>query len=76
MRNNLFIILSISFLIASCSDPSKPNFQYFPDMYESLAYETYAESDGFSNCILAQVPPEGTIARCWDPYDYPHSTEE
>ena len=50
-------------MVSSCSDPSRPNFQFFPDMYESLAYETYAESDGFSNGIVAQVPPEGTIAK-------------
>ena len=75
MRNKLYIILSISILVSSCSDPSRPNFQYFPDMYESLAYETYAESDGFSNGIVAQVPPEGTIARGWDPYDYPDSND-
>ena len=44
MRNRFILIFSISILVTSCFDPSKPNFQYFPDMYESLAYETYAES--------------------------------
>ena len=62
-------------MLTSCFDPSKPNFQYFPDMYESLAYETYAESDGFSNGIEAQIPVEGTIPRGWEPYDYPDSNE-
>ena len=75
VRKNIFIILSLSFLLISCFDPSKPNFQYFPDMYESLAYETYAESDGFSNGIVAQIPPDGTIARGWEPYDYPDSND-
>ena len=58
MRNSLILIFSISILLTSCFDPSKPNFQYFPDMYESLAYETYAESEAFSNGIEAQLPPE------------------
>ena len=62
MKNSIFIIL-LSTVLVSCFDPSKPNFQYFPDMYESLAYETYAESDGFSNGIEAQIPVEGTIPR-------------
>ena len=75
VRKNIFIILSLSFLLISCFDPSKPNFQYFPDMYESLAYETYAESDGFSNGIVAQIPPDGTIARGWESYDYPDSND-
>ena len=62
-------------MLTSCFDPSKPNFQYFPDMYESLAYETYAESGWISNGIEAQIPVEGTIPRGWDPYDYPDSNE-
>ena len=44
-------------------------------MYESLAYETYAESEAFSNGIEAQLPPEGSIARGWEPYDYEDSNE-
>ena len=75
MRNNIVIIISVSLLFSSCFDPSKPNFQYFPDMYESLAYETYAESDGFANGIVAQLPPEGSIPRGWEPYDYEDSNE-
>ena len=75
MRNNILIIISVSLLFSSCFDPSKPNFQYFPDMYESLAYETYAESDGFANGIVAQLPPEGSIPRGWEPYDYEDSNE-
>ena len=62
-------------MLTSCFDPSKPNFQYFPDMYESLAYETYAESDGFSNGIEAQTPVEGTIPRGWVPYEYSDTNE-
>jgi mono/diheme cytochrome c family protein len=75
MRNSLILIFSISILLTSCFDPTKPNFQYFPDMYESLAYETYAESEAFSNGIEAQLPPEGSIARGWEPYDYEDSNE-
>jgi len=75
VRNNILIIISVSLLFSSCFDPSKPNFQYFPDMYESLAYETYAESDGFANGIVAQLPPEGSIPRGWEPYDYEDSNE-
>ena len=52
-----------------------PNFQYFPDMYESLAGEAYAESNAFSNGIEAQLPVNGTIPRGWEPYDY-DDTEE
>jgi|TARA_B110000263_G_scaffold7908_4_gene6779 mono/diheme cytochrome c family protein len=44
-------------------------------MYESLAGETYAESDAFSNGIEAQLPVEGSIARGWEPYDYDDTNE-
>jgi len=75
MKNSISLLLIFSFLLTSCFDPSKPNFQYFPDMYQSLAYETYAESDAFSNGIEAQIPPDGSIPRGWDPYDFENSTE-
>lgn len=75
MKNSISLLLIFSFLLTSCFDPSKPNFQYFPDMYQSLAYETYAESDAFSNGIEAQIPPDGSIPRGWDPYHFEDSTE-
>lgn len=75
MKNSIGLLLIFSFLLTSCFDPSKPNFQYFPDMYQSLAYETYAESNAFSNGIEAQIPPDGSIPRGWDPYDFEDSTE-
>ena len=44
-------------------------------MYQSIGYETYSESNAFNNNIEAQIPVEGTIARGWQPYDYPDSNE-
>jgi len=64
-------ILSVSLLLVSCFNPSKPNYQYFPNMYEAVGYETYAESAAFANGVEAQLPVEGTVARGWAPYDYP-----
>lgn len=64
-------ILFVSLLLVSCFNPSKPNYQYFPNMYEAVGYETYVESAAFANGIEAQLPVEGTVARGWAPYDYP-----
>ena len=44
-------------------------------LLRALAYVTYAESEAFSNGIEAQLPPEGSIARGWEPYDYEDSNE-
>jgi len=38
-------------------------------MYESVAYETYQESDAFANGIAAQLPPKGSIPRGYTPFD-------
>ncbi len=68
-------ILFVSLMLSSCFDASKPNYQYFPNMYEAVGYETYVESAAFANGIAAQLPVEGTVARGWAPYDYPDTNE-
>ena len=76
MENKLYLLIIIlSIGLYSCADPSRPNYQYFPNMYEPVGYETYADSDAFSNGTEAQVPVEGTVARGWEPYDYLDTNE-
>ena len=71
--NYIYILLSLS--LVSCFDSSKPNYQFFPNMYESVGYDTYAESSAFANGIEAQEPVEGTISRGWEPYEYEDTNE-
>ena len=73
LKHISLIVLIIS--ITSCFDPSKPNYQYFPNMYESVGYKTYQESDAFPNGIQAQLPAEGSVPRGWQPYEYEDSNE-
>jgi len=77
MRNGLkFIgILVASISMVSCFDSSKPNYQYMPNMYRPVGYETYGSYDVFPQGQEAMLPAEGSIARGWMPYDYPDSTE-
>ena len=71
---HITILLSL-FLMTSCFDSSKPNYQYFPNMYESVGYGTYDESDAFPNGIEAQLPVEGSVPRGWQPYEFEDSNE-
>ena len=72
--NYCFVIITC-LVMFSCFDPSKPNYQYFPNMYESVGYGTYDESDAFPNGIEAQLPVEGSVPRGWQPYEFEDSNE-
>jgi cytochrome c1 len=69
------IVFGVAGLVLSCKDNKSPNYQYFPNMYESVAYETYGESKAFPNGKVNQIPPVGTIKRGYVPYDYPNTNE-
>lgn len=76
ISNTFFALVAIA-LITSCNSKRKPNYQYFPNMYESVAYEAYSSHDVFSenNNSEALTPPDGTVKRGWLPYDYQNSPE-
>ena len=61
-------------LVSSCHNNSAPNYQYFPNMYESVGYETYSESNAFKDGKEGQLPVAGTIKRGFVPYEYENST--
>ena len=75
MKYSILFILCLTLSLSSCADKDDPNYQYFPDMYESLAYETYQEADIFQNEQEAMLPVEGSISRGWMPYDYEDNLE-
>ncbi|HZW63135.1 MAG TPA: cytochrome c [Flavobacteriaceae bacterium] len=70
-------ILSVTLItVVSCQKNTRPNYQFMPDMYEPVGYETYSESMAFPNGIEAQLPVEGTIPRGHTPFDYENTTED
>jgi len=70
-RGTKFILLIVFLgILVSCSDKRKPNYQYFPDMYEPVSYETYGEYEIFQDGQQAMAPVEESISRGWLPYDY------
>lgn len=68
----LLVIAGAAF--TSCFDKSRPNYQYFPNMYESVAYEPYVESSAFPNGKEGQIPAKGSIPRGFTPYEYENTT--
>jgi mono/diheme cytochrome c family protein len=78
MKNILKITIALAFLImvSSCwSDKTKPNYQYMPDMYKSIGYETYSLNPNYANGMTSQLPVDGTIARGQFPYDFDNTNE-
>ncbi len=82
MKNifKISLVLGVALSLTSCKDSNRPNYQYFPNMYESVGYETYSESEAFNSEAglkgkEGQLPAVGSIKRGYVPYDYPNSTE-
>ena len=69
------LLLGITALVASCHNDKEPNYQYFPNMYESVGYETYSESKAFPDGKEGLLPAEGSINRGFESYEYPNTTE-
>ena len=68
------LLFGIIILVSSCHNTTAPNYQYFPNMYESVGYETYSESDAFKDGKEGQLPAEGSINRGFEPFEYENST--
>ena len=77
MKNiaKIAVLLLTTTGMVSCFESSKPNYQYMPNMYEPVGYETYGEYEIFPGEQEAMLPVEGAIPRGWQPYDYPNTTE-
>lgn len=77
MKNikKVIVVLVVVFTMVSCHKSNSPNYQYFPNMYQSVGYETYQESDAFANGQEGQLPAKGTIKRGFVPYALPNSNE-
>lgn len=71
----IFYTVLLGIVLFSCKNKRKPYVQYMPDMYESVAYEPYADKAVFKGGMEALQPVEGTIPRGHIPYEYPDSEE-
>ncbi|MFC5194588.1 MULTISPECIES: c-type cytochrome [Bizionia] len=63
------IIALVLVTIVSCKNDSSRNYEYMPNMYQSVGYETYSETSAFRNGVEAQLPAEGSVPRGHIPFD-------
>ena len=77
MKNivNIVVTILIMLSVTSCFDKKKPNYRYMPNMYTSVAVETYSEYEILPNGQAALTPVKGTISRGWMPYEYENTQE-
>ena len=76
MKFNIKISILLAVLLQSCwGDKGVPNYEYMPNMYESLSYEAYSESQIFEDELSARLPVEGTIPRGYSLYEYEDTNE-
>ncbi|MBG6132990.1 mono/diheme cytochrome c family protein [Aquimarina sp. EL_43] len=77
MKNTIKILATavVMICVVSCKKDSKPNYQFMPNMYEPLSYETYGDYGIFPGGQEAMLPAEGSIPRGWMPYDFENSQE-
>jgi len=73
---NISLVLVTLMVMVSCSNNEKPNYQYMPNMYQPIGYETYGEYEVFPGKQEALLPVEGTIARGWQPFEYANTTTD
>lgn len=72
---NIGLLLVSASLAVGCFNKDDRNYQYFPNMYESVGYEAYGSYETFENSQEAKLPVEGTIPRGWKPYGYEDSND-
>jgi mono/diheme cytochrome c family protein len=62
------VVVGLMVFVSACADKNSRNYQYMPDMYESVGYEAYQQVDFLPDGTSAIHPADHTIARGWIPY--------
>ncbi|HEV2401372.1 MAG TPA: cytochrome c [Candidatus Sulfotelmatobacter sp.] len=66
----LAVIVSVGASWIFSSDPTRPNFEFLPQMAHSPRYNTFAPNPNFADGTTLQRPEPGTIARGSMPLHY------
>tara|TARA_R110000868_G_scaffold104189_3_gene286632 strand:- start:2477 stop:3037 length:561 start_codon:yes stop_codon:yes gene_type:complete len=78
MKSFIKIVAIVLVLITftSCFNKNSRNYEYMPNMYESVGYETYQKVDFLPSGVEAGLPVENTIARGHMPYKFANTLED
>ena len=71
----MVIVSGLVLVVVACANKNSPNYQYMPNMYKSVGYETYQKVDFLPNGMEARIPAENTIRRGWLPYEFENTPE-
>ena len=65
------VVLGLVLSVTACADKDRPNYQYMPNMYQGVSYETYDKADNglFPDGSVAMLPVEGTVPRGYTVYE-------
>lgn len=64
-------LIFLVFLLCGCDrNRNNPGWDYFPDMFYSIAYETYKKNPNFKDGMTMRVPVAGTVPRGITPFNY------
>ncbi|MEM6893577.1 MAG: cytochrome c [Bacteroidota bacterium] len=63
--------------LTACFNKNNPNYQYMPNMYEPVGYETYEQVNNglFPQGTEAMLPVPNTISREFLPYEFGNTPE-
>lgn len=69
------VVICLMWAFIACQNKREPNYQYMPNMYEPVGYETYDEVGFLPSNQEALIPPANTINRDWLPYGFENTPE-
>ncbi len=71
----IIVVVLVTLSITSCFDKNNRNYQYMPNMYQPVGYETYQKVEFLPGEVEALLPVENTISRGHMPYKFANSIE-
>lgn len=66
--------VAVVLVVVSCKTDTARNYEFMPNMYEPVGYETYGENELYENEMASRTPVEGTVPRGFVPFDIENST--